>query len=114
MAVSANMIRVKGRIASIDGFSAAILARLIGVSPSTMSAALRGVTALPPAKEELCVKLTLRIISLQDALKPCRLPSDVDQLAALLEFVEQNGISDEDVREAISKVFGCTNSSVQL
>jgi hypothetical protein len=107
MAVSSNMNRVKDRIAAIDGFSAAILSRLVGVSPSTISAALRGVTSLPAAKEELCVKLTLRIISLQDALRPCRLPSDVDQLAALLEFVEQNEISDEAVREAISKVFGC-------
>jgi hypothetical protein len=114
MAADCNMTRIKQRLESIEGLSAAGLSRLVGVSPSTMSAAFRGLTRLTDEKLELCASVTLRIISLQDALRPCRLPSDVDSLAALLEFVEQNGISDDDVREAIGKVFGCANSSVQL
>jgi hypothetical protein len=116
MAPDANMTRLKQRLDSIEGLSAAGLSRLIGVSPSTMSSAFRGLTRLEDSKLELCAKVTLRLVSLQDALKPCRLPSDIDALAALLEFVEQNGIADEDVRQAISKVFGVANSSdaVQL
>jgi hypothetical protein len=44
MAADANMNRIKQRLEIIEDLSAAELARLIGISPSTMSAAFRGIT----------------------------------------------------------------------
>jgi hypothetical protein len=88
------------------GISAATLARLFGISPASLSNAFRDIGYLGSEREAELLTLSLRIVELQEALRPLREPTNVDDLRQLLDHAEVNGISPDKVRETVSSLFG--------
>ena len=84
-----------------SGISAATLARLTGISPSTMRDALRGESYLGAEREARVLEIASRVAKFKIALEPLDLPKEWADLAALLE----SGTSPEQVREMVSAIF---------
>jgi hypothetical protein len=88
------------------GISAATLAKLCDLQPSTLSAAFRSVVRLDSQKEAELLRTTLDIQELQDALRPFREPTNFDDLRLVLDFINANNITPNRIRHAMSDVFG--------
>jgi hypothetical protein len=95
----------------LAGISAATLAKLCGLQPSTLSAAFRSVVRLDSTKEAELLTMTHRVQELQEALKPFCEPTNVDELSRVLDFIKANNISTDQIRQAITSVFGVTGSN---
>lgn len=65
------------------GLSTALVAKLIGVSTTTLQNAFRGVGNLSADKEADLGLITRRLEKIYDALSPLRLPTDVLDLSEL-------------------------------
>src|SRR6266481_966232 len=88
------------------GLSAATLAKLCDIAPSTLSAAYREQVYLGSEKEAELLTTALRVQELQEALKPFREPTNVDDLRRILDFIAENNIEPEAIRAALTSVFG--------
>ena len=92
--------------ARVAGISNATLARLCGLQPSTLSAAFRSVVRLDSVKENELLTVVIAVQELQEALKPFREPTNVDDLRRVLDFIKSNDIEPTKIREALTSVFG--------
>src|SRR5260370_32618151 len=87
------------------GLSAATLARLCGIAPSTLSAAFREQVYLGSEKESQLLTTTIRVQELQEALKPFREPTNCDDLQRVLDFIAANNIEPEAIRTSLTGGF---------
>jgi|SRR5208282_322861 len=85
--------------------SAATLAKLTDLAPSTLSAAFRSVVYLGSETEARLLRMSIRVLELQEALRPLREPTDVGDLRRLLDFIEERNISADKIRETVSSLF---------
>jgi hypothetical protein len=88
------------------GISAATLARLCDIAPSTLSAAFREQIRLDSLKEAELLAVTVRLQEVQEALRPFREPTSVDDLRRVLDFISEHNIAPEQIRDALNSVFG--------
>jgi len=83
------------------GLSTALLAKLIGVSPTSLSNAFRGVGQLPSEKEsDLGVKTRI-LEKFHNALLPFRLPQDI----LLLDELTVSEVTPEEVAAFVKRIF---------
>jgi hypothetical protein len=101
--ITLNLVKHNAETA---GISAATLAKLFGVSAGSMSNAFRGIGYFGAEKEAALLTLTTRLIELQEALRPLREPTSVDDLRRLLDALEESGVTPEFVRSKVSEIFG--------
>lgn len=80
--------------------SAAAIAVLVGVSASTMRAALRGEGGLSSQKEADILSMASRVAQFREALEPLKL-SELSDLQALLT----SGKTPEEVRMLVGAIF---------
>jgi hypothetical protein len=102
---STTLNRVKTNQDAAD-ISAATLARLVGVAPSTLTAAYRDQVYLGSEVEARLVDISCQVVELKNALSPLREPTNADDLRDLLRYMKDNDISTDRVREAVSSLFG--------
>jgi transcriptional regulator with XRE-family HTH domain len=82
-----------------SGISAATLARMAGVSPTSLRDALRGESYLGAEREARILETASRVAKFKEALEPLDLPREWNDLAALLESTP------EQVRECVGSIF---------
>jgi hypothetical protein len=82
-----------------SGISAATLARLTGISPSTLRDALRSEGYLGAEREARILETASRVAKFKIALEPLDLPREWMDLASLLESTP------EQVRECVGSIF---------
>jgi hypothetical protein len=97
--------RVKTNQDAAD-ISAATLARLVGVAPSTLTAAYRDQVYLGADVEAQLIEVSRQVVELKNALAPLREPTNANDLRDLLRYMKENDISTDRVREAVSSLFG--------
>ncbi len=83
------------------GISAAVLARLAGVAPTSLRDALRGESYLGLEKEVRLLEMASRIAKMREAVEPFDLPREVSDLDALLK----SGRTLEEVRQLVNAIF---------
>lgn len=88
------------------GFSAATSARLVDISPASLSNAYRDISRLSSEKESELATVLFRLTELSDAILPFGLPENVDDLRRLLDAMESRAITAENVRTKILELFG--------
>lgn len=69
-----------------SGISAATLARLTGISPSTLRDALRGESYLGAEREARILETASRVAKFKEALEPLDLPKEWADLETLLKW----------------------------
>lgn len=110
-APSAQMIRVRERLDSL-GMSATVLAKIVGVTPSAMNQAMRGVINLDGENEAEAAEVSLLLVVLAGAMAPVRLPiTEPDALRTIIDFVRTHDISADKVRKNISEIFGAARGA---
>lgn len=105
MTVSTTLARARSRQEGL-GLSAAILARLVNISPAQLGNGFRGVTSLGAVKDAELAAITLALVELADAIAPFELPGDVDNLRRLIDTMNERHITAENVRAKILELFG--------
>ena len=105
MFVSPHITNSIARAAQV-GVSAATLATLCGITPASLSNANRGIKNLGGNVEEALVRTSVLLVVIADSVSPLRLPVDAANLNRLLEFVRDNNIAPEAIKEGLDKVLG--------
>ena len=105
MFVSPHVTNSIGRAQSV-GVSAATLATLCGITPASLSNANRGIKNLGGKMEEALVRTSVLLVVIADSVSPLRLPADAANLNRLLQYVSDNNITPEAIKEALDKVLG--------
>lgn len=101
---SATLTRIKQRLDLLrlsSKISSSTIADAFGISPMKMSNALSGKVYLGAEDEAALSNFTLRLVELEDAIKPLALPADGAQLRTLV----QAGLEVESVRSTIQILF---------
>jgi hypothetical protein len=108
MALSITMNKIRERISLLQsvGVSARALAAVHGISPNKLQNGVDGVVYLGAEVESDLSQTASLLLDLERVARPLRLPSDKDALRKLVEHVKTNNISTEQIRSAISGVFG--------
>ena len=88
------------------GVSHAAAATLGGLKPSTLSSAFRGITRLESTKEAELLTISFRLLELEAALRPLKLPENVSYLEQLLARVKNEEITPALIRSFVSRIFG--------
>ena len=83
-----------------SGISAATLARLTGISPSTMRDALRGESYLGAEREARILETASRVAKFKEALEPLDLPREWMDLDTLMK-----GKTPEEVAGLVGQMF---------
>jgi hypothetical protein len=86
--------------------SGATLACLCGIAPSTLSAAYREQVRLDSQTELKLFETSIAVLRLQQSLSPLREPTSVSDLRQMLDFVEFNQTTEQQVRGALLSLFG--------
>lgn len=83
------------------------LAKLAGIPNSRIAAALKDRDGKFTLQDEgILLPLTQRLVEIFDALDPLRLDmSDAAQLRYLLDRMEKTGVTAEDIRIGIARIF---------
>jgi hypothetical protein len=86
--------------------SGATLACLAGIAPSTLSAAFREQVHLDSLTELKLFETSLAVLRLQRSLRPLQAPTNVNELRQILDFIETNQTTEQQVRGALLSLFG--------
>jgi hypothetical protein len=100
-----NDLKVSAKI------SARQLAVLVGMSPTVLHNAFSGVTYIGAEKEQELSETTLLLVELELAVRPLRLPEKTDDLRSLIDYVRENKIEPDKVRESMQMLFGVAGSN---
>ena len=105
-------MKIRERIALLQsvGISARALAAVHGISPNRLQSAVDGVVYLGSQPECDLNQTAGLLLDLEQVVRPLKLPSDKDALRRLVKHVKDNDISAEQIRDAISGVFGSSDS----
>jgi len=108
-----STVRINQAIAraSDAGISAATLSHLCQMKPSVLSNYARGVRTAHGDTVALIVNTSLLLASVAEAVKPLSLPNDAVSLSALINFVRDHNIAPEQIRDALSSVFGVAETN---
>lgn len=87
-----------------SGISAATLARLAGISASSMRGALRDESNLGAQREAEILEIASRVAKFKVALEPLDLPRELTDLETLIE-----SRTPEEVAELVRQIFGRGN-----
>lgn len=99
--LTTTLMRTKSQMEAA-GITTATLAKICGISPSTLSGALRDLQYLGAEREALLLTTVTQVIELADALRPLQLPPNWSDLKQMLEAMRTNNVSPEQVRTTIS------------
>jgi hypothetical protein len=109
MAITTTMARVKTRTDALKlsmKMPARNIALIAEISPAVFSNGLLGTTYLGSEVEMKLSEITLKLMELEDAVRPLALPTDPDRLRQILNYVNENKIAAEDIRAAVHSLFG--------
>jgi hypothetical protein len=98
--ISVTVMKAKYRAEKL-GLSAAVLANIIGVSPTSLANAFRGVSQLSPQVEADLDSKTSILERIHDAMHPFPLPTDV----AMLSELTQTKMPAEEMVAFVKQVF---------
>lgn len=99
--LSATMSRFQNHLRDAE-IPSSVIARVGGVSPSSLSAALRDLTYLGSEKEVELLELIIRVAAYREALRPLPLPENWENLRALID----SSVEPSAVRQMVSTIFG--------
>jgi hypothetical protein len=103
--ISPQLTRMKERLDELR-IPVGTFALVLGITPSGLTQALRGVYRLSAEREKQCAEISLLLLELDAALRPARISSDPNDLAMIVEHLRKHGIDPNAVREAMTRLFG--------
>jgi hypothetical protein len=84
----------------------ATLAQIAGLRPTSMSSVFRGTMTLDSNEELRLFTLSCRVLELKIALDPVRLPDDWRDVAKMVAALEDQRVSLDEIRAAVSRMVG--------
>ena len=99
-----QLTRAQERLAALK-IPLSIFAQAIGLTPSALSQATRGVFRLSAGKEREVAEVSLMLVELNDALRPVEISRDPDNLRVVVQHIQKHGVDPQAVREAMSRLF---------
>jgi hypothetical protein len=88
------------------GVSHTTAALLVGLRPSTLTAAFREAVRLDPRVEANLLTISARCVELRETFKPFGLPEDSTNLQSLVDGLMNGRISLEKIRESVRDFLG--------
>jgi hypothetical protein len=89
------------------GVSAAFIAALGNIQPTTLSNAYRGLKTLENEKATELLNLTAYLIEIMDALRPFSFPlNNAEETRTLINHLRDNAVTPEKIRTTISNLLG--------
>jgi hypothetical protein len=109
MAITTTMARVVSRADDLKVYakiSARQLAVLVGLSPTVLGNGFAGVSYLGSEKEMELSETTILLLGLESAIRPLRLPEKIDDLRRLIDYLRDEKVETERIRESMKVLFG--------
>jgi hypothetical protein len=85
--------------------SRGILATVVGMKASTLSAAYSGIVVLGGPREADLLTISHRILDAANALRPLPLPADAASVAVLVNRLTDGTLTTEKIRETVQVLF---------
>jgi hypothetical protein len=105
MAISITLNRARLNLTDA-GIPLATLAVLGDLRPTTLSGVYRGVQSIDSMKEARLFTVSCRLLELKQALAPCEMPKEANDVRRLLVQLEDGHVTLDEIREMVGRMVG--------